>query len=95
MSGMRHVLDGTTLHDKESALDAIAAALSFPDYFGRNLDALRDCLSDLSWLPAGEHVLVWRHAEVLRGDDPAAYERIVAVLDQSAVENADFRYQLS
>ena len=95
MTGMRHVLDGTALHDKGSALDGIAAALSFPDYFGRNLDALRDCLTDLSWLPEGEHLLVWRHPEVLRGDDPSAYERIVAVLDQSVRENPAFRYQLS
>lgn len=95
MSGMRHVLDGTALHDKGSALDGIAAAMSFPDYFGRNLDALRDCLVDLSWLPAGAHVLVWRHADVLRGDDPAAYERIVTVLDQAVAENPEFSYQLS
>ena len=91
---MRHELDGSALHDRGSALDGIAAALSFPDYFGRNLDALRDCLVDLSWLPEGEHVLVWRHAEVLRGDDPTAYERIVTVLDQAAGENPSFRYQL-
>lgn len=95
MTGMRHVLDGTALHDRGSALDGIAATLSFPDYFGRNLDALRDCLLDLSWLPAGEHVLVWRHHEVLRGDDPTAYERIVAVLGQAVEENPEFRYQLS
>ena len=37
-----------------------------------------------------------RHVlEVLRGDDPTAYERIVAVLDQSVAENPSFRYQLS
>lgn len=92
---MRHVLDGTALHDQASTLDAIATLLDFPDYFGRNLDALRDCLADLSWLPAGEHLLVWRHHEVLRGDDPTAYERIVAVLGQAAEDNREFRYQLS
>jgi RNAse (barnase) inhibitor barstar len=95
MSAMRHVLDGSALHDRLSALDGIAAALSFPDYFGRNLDALRDCLIDLSWLPAGQHVLVWQRSGVLRGDDPQAYQRIVTVLDQAVEENPEFRYQLS
>ena len=33
--------------DKEEALDRIAAELGFPEYFGRNLDALYDCLCDL------------------------------------------------
>jgi hypothetical protein len=44
---------------KQDAIAAIADALSFPDWFGHNLDALYDCLTDLSWLPAGEHVLEW------------------------------------
>jgi hypothetical protein len=43
----------------------LAAALDFPDYYGRNLDALRDCLSDVvdheyGWSPetAGLAVVV-------------------------------------
>jgi hypothetical protein len=44
---------------KSEAIAAIAEALSFPDWFGHNLDALHDSLVDLSWLPPGEHVLVW------------------------------------
>ncbi|MEU4768224.1 barstar family protein [Actinosynnema sp. NPDC023794] len=46
-------------HTKKDAIGAIAEALSFPDWFGHNLDALHDCLTDLSWLPEGEHVLEW------------------------------------
>ena len=53
-----HLVTGSPT-DKLSTMDAIAVALSFPDYFGRNLDALYDCLTDLSWLPSGEHVLIW------------------------------------
>lgn len=51
---------------KQAAIAAIADALSFPAWFGHNLDALHDCLTDLSWLPEGEHVLVWEggNAEV-------------------------------
>ena len=31
----------------EKSHDALADAHSFPDYYGRNLDALHDCLTDL------------------------------------------------
>ena len=44
---------------KEDLLDRIAEALSFPDWFGRNWDALEDCLTDLSWYPAQGHVFVF------------------------------------
>ncbi|WP_045311002.1 barstar family protein [Lentzea aerocolonigenes] len=50
----RHIL----VSEKAAAISAIAAALDFPSWFGQNLDALYDSLTDLSWLPAGEYVLV-------------------------------------
>lgn len=31
---------------REELFDALAEALSFPEYFGRNWDAVADCLSD-------------------------------------------------
>ncbi|KAA9158610.1 barstar family protein [Amycolatopsis acidicola] len=69
--------------DKLSTMDAIAAALSFPDYFGRNLDALYDCLTDLSWLPSGEHVLIWTGSDTLKDADPKAYLAIRSVLSDA------------
>lgn len=35
---------------KESVIAAIGEALDFPDWAGRNLDALYDLLTDLDWL---------------------------------------------
>ncbi|QFU92831.1 Barstar (barnase inhibitor) [Amycolatopsis sp. YIM 10] len=64
-------------------MDAIAAALDFPDWFGRNLDALYDCLTDLSWLPAGEHVLIWAGSEAFKTADPKAYLAIRSVLSDA------------
>ncbi|MFF5991563.1 barstar family protein [Prauserella flavalba] len=78
-----HVLDGTNHPDKLGTLDAIAAALSFPDYFGRNLDALYDCLTDLGWLPTGEHVLIWVASDVLKQADPRAYLAVHSVLSDA------------
>ncbi|WP_018683153.1 barstar family protein [Actinokineospora enzanensis] len=76
----RFEVDGREVRDKAGMLAALADALSFPDWFGHNLDALHDCLIDLSWLPAGEIVLVWTHPEVLAEADPVAYRAIREVL---------------
>ena len=78
-----HVLDGSAQEDKLGTLDAIAEALSFPAYFGRNLDGLYDCLTDLSWLPSGEHVLIWVASDVLKGADPRAYLAVHSTLSDA------------
>ncbi len=48
---------------------AIASALHFPDYFGRNWDALDECLTDMEWLPRTQgYVLFVDGAEALWKD---------------------------
>ena len=41
------ILDGTKMKSRESAYDHIAKVCLFPGYFGKNLDALADCLSEV------------------------------------------------
>ena len=44
---MKVRLDGSLMTDKTAAHDHIRAQLSFPEYYGRNLDALYDLLTSL------------------------------------------------
>ncbi len=81
---MEHTIDGTAVRSKDDFYDAVAAALSFPGWFGRNLDALHDSLRDLSWLPPGEHVLVWCAPEVFERADPAGYRAVTDVLTDAS-----------
>lgn len=90
---MDHPIDGTRIRTKAEFMAEVAAALSFPDWFGHNLDALYDSLRDLSWLPAGEHVLVWSAPEVLAAADPEAHLAIREVL-LDATEPGRFRVEL-
>ena len=43
------VADLTGVTDKAGLMEAFAIGLELPGYFGRNWDALTDCLTDLSW----------------------------------------------
>lgn len=79
---LAHLMGPVT--SKAGALDAIGAALSFPEWYGHNLDALYDCLVDLSWHPDGEHVLVWAGHRQLEAADPEGYRAVLAVLDDAA-----------
>ena len=44
---MRVELDGMCMTDRETAHDYLAQQLHFPAYYGRNLDALYDLLTEL------------------------------------------------
>ena len=57
-----------------------ATALSFPSYFGKNWDALDECLSDLEWLPAGGYVLAISDANEVLRDEPQEMKKLLNVL---------------
>jgi RNAse (barnase) inhibitor barstar len=73
------VLDGARLSGKAELLRAVAAAFAFPSYFGHNWDALVDCWSDMSWLPAKGYVCVFLHADAFRASDPDAHDTFLQV----------------
>ena len=52
-------------------IKALKRDLHFPDWFGNNLDALNDCLTDFSWHEAPGYVLLIRGADRLHADESA------------------------
>lgn len=76
-------LDGWRHPTLDGAYDELAAQLDFPDYFGRNLDALLDCLRDLD---TGT-VVVWDGWSEMADD---ARDALVRVLTQRAGERPAF-----
>jgi RNAse (barnase) inhibitor barstar len=74
-----YTLDGRLVTDMARLFDACAAGLRFPSWFGRDWDALRHCLADLSWLPAKGHVLLWDRFGTLAQTDPQAWQRVYEV----------------
>jgi hypothetical protein len=66
--------------------DEIAAACQFPDYFGENWNALRDCLADLEWMPAERYVIVVTSAESMAAAAPDLFQHFVVALRDIAEE---------
>jgi len=68
-------LSAAALRGKDDLMNALAEALKFPDYFGRNWDAVLDCLRDLpDNIPGEGYILfiqdgprLWRTAPELAG----------------------------
>ena len=42
------VINGSLIADKDALHDLMARELALPEWYGRNLDALFDCLTDLT-----------------------------------------------
>src|SRR5205823_4068342 len=73
------VLDGSRLASKADLLRELAAAFAFPSYFGHNWDALVDCWSDLSWLPARGYVCILLKADAFHAADAAAHDSFLTI----------------
>lgn len=41
------VLDGKEIRDRKQLHEKLACDLNFPEWYGKNLDALYDCLTDI------------------------------------------------
>jgi RNAse (barnase) inhibitor barstar len=79
-------LDTADLADKREVLTRFGEAFGFPEYYGRNLDALADCLAELTEPTA----LEWTGWQTLQAADPSAFGRITLVLDDRAEQAPAF-----
>ena len=83
---MRFVLDVSACETAEDLHRALAEGLHFPAWYGGNLDALHDCLTDLS---DPVHLTVL-HAQALEDALGAYCRSFQRVLSDSAQENEHF-----
>ena len=65
-----------------SFIKALKRDLDFPDWFGGNLDALHDCLTDFSWHPASGYVITLSGYDLLRGN-PTSFAAFNAVMSSA------------
>ena len=77
------IIDCTKIHSKEDLHKVFREVLSFPLHYGCNLDALYDCLSEIS---GKVRLLDWEVAEDRLGSYGKKAKKVIA---SAALENTD------
>ena len=77
------ILDTSRLRERSAAHEYLKVQLSFPDYYGKNLDALYDCLTDLDKTEI-EFVNLDAGAE-------SYFARVLSVFQEAAAHNPRLR----
>jgi Barstar (barnase inhibitor) len=82
------IIRGRKTRTKNALLEEIATAFEFPTYFGKNWDALDECITDLDWLPSADgYVLYLTSAdEVLADESESSIRTFVSVLNYAVRE---------
>ena len=84
------VIDGANCKTVKSFLREIGLAFKFPSYYGQNMDALNDCLSDLEWLDKPNYILVIKNSkDFLSKESKEARDHVFSFLESVSKEWAD------
>ena len=81
-------LAGKSIHSLDEFYDEISKKLRFPDYFGRNLDALWDVLTtDVK----GPVELAWEDSEASKKSMGKDFAKVAALLRDVEKDRKDFK----
>lgn len=83
------ILDGNVVHSREELHEYLAKEFGFPDYYGKNLDALHDCLTDYQ-----EEAEIEFYEESLSRVLGVYTEALLRVLIDAAIETGRLRIAL-
>ena len=81
------VIDGENIENMADIHSVFAKELSFPEWYGNNLDALRDCLTDIS----EEVTVTVVNRDILFEKLNVRYGRFLKTLDYSEKENENLK----
>ena len=87
---MTHIiLDGSKIRDREGLHDLRSERLNLPTWYGRNLDALYDCLTDLT-----EVTVFLRNAGAMTDALGDYGDNVLRVFRDAAAENPGFGFEV-
>ena len=82
-------LNGKKMTDKDSAHIYIASKLGFPEYYGKNLDALADCVSEF----CNDKYIRFSHFEEAKKNLGEYAEMLAGVFFDIAEDNPRIRFK--
>ena len=85
------ILDGKYLLEKENAHVYLQEKLNLPEYYGRNLDALYDCLTE--FVDIEIHMVI--PADVMKEEKNTYFHKVKRVLQAAARENKELKLIIS
>ncbi|EJW15798.1 barstar family protein [Paenibacillus alvei] len=85
-------LDGRAISSRNAVHDVLSEVLELPDYYGRNLDALWDCLTEASSLPLTIH---WSHYEASKKQLGEYCEQLLQLFRDAEAELDGFKVKIT
>ena len=74
------IANGRQMRDWDELSEIFANMFSFPSYYGRNWDALEECIGDLSWIAFDKLLLVISNADHVFSREPKEMDIFLDVL---------------
>lgn len=87
---MTYELDGSVMTDRQAAHRHLKSALYLPEYYGNNLDALYDILTE--W--AGPAKIILKHADVMTATLGGYGDMLLSTLQEAAEQNISLEFEI-
>ena len=84
----RIIIDAGDMRDRDSLHLVMKEALNLPEHYGRNLDALWDCLMEIR-----SAELYLRNAKLLEALPEGYGRKLIGLLEQAKKERKDFSFK--
>ena len=85
------ILDGDSINNISDFHNEIAVLLDFPEFYGKNLDALWDCLTGFI---DPDFTLVWKNHTKSRDVLGDKFDKIIELLEDLKNEEDEFNFEL-